>query len=143
MQNAVEIIKNGIESGKKFLIFGDYDCDGISATAILMLYLKEKGANVDAFIPNRFDDGYGLSIETIHEFCDKDKPDIVITVDLGITAYAEIEELKKLGVEVIVTDHHEPAETLPCCTTKKKPKAYTIEYEITLPFIAAKPLSDE
>lgn len=116
MKEATEKIKNGIASGKKFLIFGDYDCDGISATAILVLYLKEKGANVDAFIPNRFDDGYGLSLETIHDFCKNGKPDIVITVDLGITAEDEIEELKKLGVDVIVTDHHEQAETLPSCT---------------------------
>ena len=116
MQEAVKKIKDAIASNKRILVFGDYDCDGISAAAILVLYLKSKGARVSAFIPNRFDDGYGLSKDTIKEFCSNGKPDLVITVDLGITAVAEVEELKSRGIDVIVTDHHEPCEELPKCT---------------------------
>ena len=116
MKEAVDKIQSAIKENKKILVFGDYDCDGVSAATILVLYLREKGANVDAFIPNRFDDGYGLSTETIDDFCANGKPDLVITVDLGITAVDEVEELKKRGVDVVVTDHHEPAETLPNCT---------------------------
>ncbi|MBQ8468818.1 MAG: single-stranded-DNA-specific exonuclease RecJ [Clostridia bacterium] len=116
MSEAVEKIKLAIGQNKKILVFGDYDCDGVSAATILVLYLKEKGANVDAFIPNRFDDGYGLTSDTIKEFCESGKPDLVVTVDLGITAIDEVEELNKLGIDVIVTDHHEPGETLPNCT---------------------------
>ena len=115
MKEAVEKIKAAISNNKKILIFGDYDCDGISAASILVLYLKEKNARVDAYIPNRFDDGYGLSTETIDDICSKSKPDLLITVDLGVTAVKEVEELKSRGIDVIVTDHHEPAEEIPDC----------------------------
>lgn len=115
MSEAVKKIHQAISSKKRILIFGDYDCDGISASCILMLYLKSKGATVSAFIPSRFEDGYGLNMETIEELCDKDKPDLIITVDLGITAIEEVEELKRRGIDIIVTDHHEPMQTLPKC----------------------------
>lgn len=115
MSEAVSKIKKALEDKKKILIFGDYDCDGISASCILMLYLKSKGANVSAFIPSRFEDGYGLNMDTIDELCQNDRPDLIITVDLGITAIAEVEELKKRGIDIIVTDHHEPMQTLPNC----------------------------
>ena len=116
MREATTKIKDAIANNKNILIFGDYDCDGISASAILVLYLREKGANVSAFIPSRFDDGYGLSTDTIEELCASgNKPDLVITVDLGITAMKEVELLKSRGIDVIVTDHHEPGEILPDC----------------------------
>ncbi len=115
MSSAVQKIREAIENNKKILIFGDYDCDGISASCILMLYLKSKHANVSAFIPSRFEDGYGLNMDTIDELCQNDKPDLIITVDLGITAVEEVEELKKRGIDIIVTDHHEPMQTLPNC----------------------------
>ena len=116
MKEATEIIKQAIKENKKILIFGDYDCDGISAACILTLYLKSKGATVSSFIPSRFEDGYGLNFDTIEELCLTDKPDLIITVDLGITAVAEVEELKRRGIDIVVTDHHEPTETLPNCT---------------------------
>ncbi len=116
MYDAVEKLRKAIEMNKKILVFGDYDCDGISAACILVLYLKSKGACVDAFIPSRFEDGYGLSSSTISEICQIGKPDLLITVDLGITAVKEVEQLKQLGIDVIITDHHEPMENLPNCT---------------------------
>lgn len=115
MFDAVEKIRKAIASNKKILVFGDYDCDGISAACILTMYLKSKGSNVDAFIPSRFEDGYGLSSSTIAEICANNKPDLLITVDLGVTAINEVEELKNLGIDVIITDHHEPIEKLPDC----------------------------
>lgn len=115
MQQATDKIKQAIAQNKKILVFGDYDCDGISASCILVLYLKSKGANVSAFIPSRFEDGYGLNIDTINELCSIDKPDLIITVDLGITAVDEVEELKKRGIDIVVTDHHEPTDKLPNC----------------------------
>ena len=115
MAEAVDKINSAIKQNKKILVFGDYDCDGISATAILILHLRQKGANVVGFIPNRFDDGYGLSEDTIDEISQKYAPDLMITVDLGITAVKEVEELKRRNIDVVVTDHHEPTGTLPNC----------------------------
>ncbi len=115
MAAACEKIKAAIKDNKNILVFGDYDCDGISAASIMLLHLKSLGAKVDAFIPSRFDDGYGLSKDTIDELCRLGKPDLLITVDLGITAVTEVEILKERGIDVIVTDHHEPINILPDC----------------------------
>ena len=115
MNTAVQIIKNGIKNGKKFVIVGDYDCDGISAATILYKYFQSQNALCDVYIPNRFEDGYGLNINLIDEIIEKSNPDILITVDLGISAIDEVDYLNKKGVKVIVTDHHEPQEKLPNC----------------------------
>lgn len=115
MKAAIDKINGAIKNHKKILIFGDYDCDGISASCILMQYLKSRSADVSAFIPSRFDDGYGLNMDTIDEICEHNKPDLIVTVDLGVTAVNEVAKLKELGIDVVVTDHHEPAEILPDC----------------------------
>lgn len=115
MKEAVAKINNAIAQNKEILIFGDYDCDGISAACILSLYLKGRGAKISAFIPSRFEDGYGLNMDTIEELCNTSKPDLIITVDLGITAVAEVEELKNRGIDIVITDHHEPIDKLPNC----------------------------
>ena len=101
-------IKQAINEKKKILIYGDYDCDGICSSTILYLYLKSEGANVDVFIPNRFENGYGISVDAIDEILSNFMPDLLITVDLGITAVEEVEILKQEGVDVIITDHHIP-----------------------------------
>lgn len=100
---------------KKILIFGDYDVDGISATAILHKYFSKKGADVSYFLPNRYEDGYGLTMETAQKVLDLYSPEFIITVDCGISGHKEVAFLKSKGVEVIVTDHHEIPETLPDC----------------------------
>ncbi|MCR5020812.1 single-stranded-DNA-specific exonuclease RecJ, partial [Ruminococcus sp.] len=106
---AVDIIAEAIEGCKKILIFGDYDCDGITATTILYKYLSYCTPFVKYYIPDRLNEGYGLSIEAI-----KDKDiDLLITVDNGITAFEPVKYLKEKGVQVVITDHHECMETLP------------------------------
>ncbi|MBO5954840.1 MAG: single-stranded-DNA-specific exonuclease RecJ, partial [Clostridia bacterium] len=115
MQAAVNLIEQHIAQNNKILIFGDYDVDGISASAILIKYFNSVGAKVSNFMPNRYEDGYGLTIATIDKIFANNKPDLVITVDCGITGVEEVEYIKSLGVDIIVTDHHERGETLPNC----------------------------
>ena len=114
MKEAVERIKTAISKKERILIFGDYDCDGISAISILMLYLENK-TSVDFYIPDRNEDGYGLSSHAIENLFKENKPNLVITVDCGITSVKEIESLKEVGIDVIVTDHHEPQDEIPDC----------------------------
>lgn len=109
-------INDAIVNDESIVIYGDYDCDGICATAILYLYLKSKGANVNYFIPNRKEDGYGLSIEGLEELTEEYLPDLLITVDCGITSVDEVDYIyEALGYDIIITDHHMPKETLPNC----------------------------
>lgn len=115
MSAVVDKIEKHIAKDSKILIFGDYDVDGITASAILLKYFNSVGAKVTNYMPNRYEDGYGLSIQTLDKIFAKNKPDLVITVDCGITAVEEVEYLKANGVDVIVTDHHERGETLPNC----------------------------
>ena len=115
MQNVVNIIQDHLAKNSKILIFGDYDVDGISASAILIKYFESVGARVSNYMPNRYEDGYGLTIPTLDKIFATNKPDLIITVDCGITAVEETEYIKQNGVELIVTDHHERGETLPDC----------------------------
>ena len=114
MKEAVDRIKTAISKKERILIFGDYDCDGISAISILMLYLENK-TSVDFYIPDRNEDGYGLSSHAIENLFKENKPNLVITVDCGITSVKEIESLKESHIDVIVTDHHEPQDEIPDC----------------------------
>lgn len=115
MNEVIALINHHIDNNSKVLIFGDYDVDGISASAILIKYFKSIGVRVSNFMPNRYEDGYGLNISTIDKILEKDNFDLVITVDCGITSIQEVEYLKSKGIDVIVSDHHERAETLPDC----------------------------
>jgi single-stranded-DNA-specific exonuclease RecJ len=116
MTQAVKIIKKAVEDKKRILIFGDYDCDGVCATAILTDYFSSIGAQALFFIPDRNRDGYGISHKTLDKVLEREIPELVITVDCGISSADEIERLKSLGAQVIVTDHHEPQDKLPDCT---------------------------
>jgi single-stranded-DNA-specific exonuclease len=111
---AVERIRAAIASGERICVHGDYDVDGICATALAVTCLRELGAKVDWHLPSRFDEGYGLSGQTL-ERLSRDGYDLVLTVDCGITAVSEVAEAKRLGLDVIVTDHHRPGEALPDC----------------------------
>ena len=115
MDKAVEKIKKAIADKKRILIFGDYDADGICASTILFLFLKSKKANVNVFIPNRFLNGYGLSSEAIETIQEQFAPELIITVDLGITAIEEVELIKQEGMDIIVTDHHMLLDEIPDC----------------------------
>lgn len=115
IREIVDRINQAIENDEKIVIFGDYDCDGICATAILKLYLQSVGANVEHYIPTRAE-GYGLSEEALEKVADEMFPDLLITVDCGITAIEEVDFIYEvLGFDVIVTDHHEPYDELPEC----------------------------
>ena len=93
---------------------GDYDVDGICATALAVLTLRELGADVTWHLPSRFDEGYGVSASTVERLA-ADGVQLILTVDCGITAAAEVDEARRLGVDVIVSDHHRPGEELPAC----------------------------
>ncbi len=116
MKEAKERVERAIKNKEKIVVYGDYDCDGISACVILYRYFASRGVKVDVYIPDRFDDGYGLSFDMIDEVIKGSKPDLIITVDLGITAVKEVEKVKEAGIDIIVTDHHEPTEVVPDCT---------------------------
>lgn len=112
MKRAVERIIQAINKGEKTIIYGDYDVDGITSSTVLKKYLEERGLCVDIYIPNRLDEGYGLNENAIKEISSK-KYTLIITVDCGITGIKEIALAHKLGIDVIVTDHHEPLEEIP------------------------------
>ncbi len=111
MSKAVEIINEAVADGTKIMIYGDYDCDGITSTFILFDYLQASGADVSWYIPTR-DEGYGLNIAATDLFA-KQGVELIITVDNGITAVAEAEHIRELGMRLVITDHHEVTETLP------------------------------
>lgn len=112
MERAARRIKQAIESHERICIFGDYDLDGISATAVMVRGLKALGNEPLWVLPKRLEDGYGLSDSTIERIASK-KPNLLITVDSGISARGEVAELMSLGMDVVITDHHEPGEAVP------------------------------
>ncbi len=112
MERAVSRIDRAIKSREHITIFGDYDVDGISGTAILVHILRKLNANVDYMLPNRVTDGYGLSEKFINEFIEK-KVGLIITVDCGISCSKEIAKAKENNIDTIITDHHTIPETFP------------------------------
>src|SRR5919198_31683 len=114
MAAACEAIRGAIAAGRRICVHGDYDADGICATALAVLILRRLGADVGWHLPSRFDEGYGVQEETLSRLA-ADGCGLVLTVDCGITATAEVAAASEFGLEVVVTDHHRPAETLPAC----------------------------
>src|SRR3954468_1626041 len=114
MRGAVETIRGAIAAGKRICVHGDYDVDGICATALAVLTLRALGAEADWHLPSRFDEGYGLSGETLDRLADEGCG-LVLTVDCGIPAVEVVARAKARGLDVVVTDHHRPGETLPDC----------------------------
>ena len=112
MKIAVERILKAIENKEKTIIFGDYDVDGITSITVLKSFLEDRGLHVDSYIPNRLEEGYGLNKPAIEEIAKKQYT-LMITVDCGISGIEEIEYANSLGIETIVTDHHEVGEELP------------------------------
>lgn len=112
MEIAVERILKAIENKERIMIYGDYDADGITSITVLKSFLEERGLDVASYIPNRLNEGYGLNKEAIEKIYD-DGYRLMITVDCGITGIEEIDYANSLGIETIVTDHHEPAEEIP------------------------------
>ena len=113
MKQLVDRVKLARELKDKVLIFGDYDVDGVSATSIMLKALKQFGIKADFYLPNRYIDGYGLTNQVIDKIADTFSPNLIITVDCGISCYKEVEYAKNKGIEIIVTDHHEIPDILP------------------------------
>jgi single-stranded-DNA-specific exonuclease len=114
MAAACERIRDAIAKKERICVHGDYDADGICATALAVLVLRELGADVDWHLPSRFEEGYGVSGDTLTRLAGEGCG-LVLTVDCGITAAEEVARARELGLEVIVTDHHRPGEDLPDC----------------------------
>lgn len=117
MHEASNRVINSLTNNEKIYVYGDYDVDGTCSAALMYLFLKELGANVETYIPNRLTEGYGMSVQSI-DYIKEQKTDLIISVDCGITAVDEINHANSLGIDVIVCDHHQPKEELP--------KAYAI-----------------
>ena len=111
MEKACQRIWQAIDNGETIVVFGDYDVDGVTATALLYQHLKGMGAAVKCMLPSREGDGYGLSRNAIQSIHDKGYR-LIVTVDNGISAVAEADFAAELGIDLIITDHHLPPETL-------------------------------
>ncbi|HMM00647.1 MAG TPA: DHH family phosphoesterase [Bacilli bacterium] len=112
MDEAVSLIKKTIRQHKKIIVYGDYDCDGVMSTTILVHALRKMGADVGYYIPSRYQDGYGINRKMIDAFNDKQYK-LIITVDNGISQIEEIAYARQLGIDVIVTDHHTVGQKIP------------------------------
>jgi single-stranded-DNA-specific exonuclease len=114
MEAAVEQVRGAIEADQRITVHGDFDVDGVCATTLMVSTLRALGAEVDWFIPNRLEDGYGLSEKNVRKLAERGTR-LLVTVDCGVTSVEEVRLAKALGMQVIVTDHHQQAETLPDC----------------------------
>lgn len=127
MQSAAECILNALDSGRRICVYGDYDADGVTSVALLLSVFNKLSDSVCYYIPSRFREGYGLNKKAIEDIAQKGAS-VIITVDCGSTAIEEIKHAKKLGLDVIVTDHHNPCEeAFPDClfiNPKRKDSPY-------------------
>ncbi|MEI5905712.1 single-stranded-DNA-specific exonuclease RecJ [Bacillus spongiae] len=130
MDKAVERIHQAISQKEKILIFGDYDADGVSSTSVMMITLQDLGAHVDFYIPNRFSEGYGPN-EGAFRYAAAEGYSLIITVDTGIAAIKEAEIAEELGLDLIITDHHEPGPKLPKAMAILHPKREDSTYPFT------------
>jgi len=112
IEKATELLREAIDAGRRVIVYGDYDADGMTATAILFRTLKSLGANVGYYVPNRLEDGYGLSDEALRTLSRRGA-EVVISVDCGITSVGPAETARELGLQLIVTDHHAMGPQLP------------------------------
>lgn len=115
MPECCERLKQAMDGGERVVVYGDYDADGICASSILSLYLSMNGVDVYTHIPDRLGEGYGLNVESVERIIENIMPDLIITCDCGISAVNEVELAKELGVDIIITDHHEVGEVRPDC----------------------------
>jgi single-stranded-DNA-specific exonuclease len=121
---ACDLLRETIAAGGRICVHGDYDVDGICATALAVTALRSLGGDVDWHLPSRFEEGYGVSRETLTRLS-REECSLVLTVDCGITAVEEVAEARASGLEVIVTDHHRPGAELPACPiVATKPSGY-------------------
>ena len=127
MDRAVDRIFRAIEQGEKIMVYGDYDVDGVTGVSLLILFLKTYGVETSFYIPDRLGEGYGLSKVGIHQ-AQQQGVDLIISVDCGIKALEEVAMAKDAGIDMIVTDHHEPGTKLPDAVAVLDPKRTDCEY---------------
>ena len=127
MEKAVERIKKGLSEREKIAIYGDYDVDGVTSTALLYNFLKSINADVTYYNPDRLKEGYGINITAVKKLADEGVT-LIVSGDCGITAVSEVEEAKELGIDFIVTDHHKPPEELPEAVSVLNPKLRDCKY---------------
>ncbi len=118
---AIDLLRKALRNDVQIVVYGDYDVDGVTATALLTLLLESLGASVRGYIPNRFDEGYGLNVEAMETLA-QEGVGLVITVDCGIRSPDEVQRARELGMDVIITDHHHPGSTLPQAQAIMNPK---------------------
>lgn len=123
MDKAVERIRRAIEQKEKILIYGDYDADGVTSTALLYLYLKSENADVSTYIPDRNSEGYGLNLDAVKEISENGVK-LIITVDNGISAFSEAEYISALGMDLVITDHHKASQNIPQAVAVVDPHRY-------------------
>jgi len=112
MGEAVERIGRALDGGEKIVVFGDYDVDGVTSTAVLLDFLRGRGSEVEALLPDRFRDGYGLRPEAVDRAIERDAR-LIVTVDNGISAFEAVDRARQAAIDVVVVDHHRPLERLP------------------------------
>ena len=117
MEEACATLRRAISAGRRICVHGDYDVDGICATALAVSVLRGLGADVEWHLPSRFEEGYGVSGETLARLA-REECGLVLTVDCGITAVEQVAEARRLGLDVVVTDHHRPGPVLPDCAVR-------------------------
>ena len=127
MDRAVRRIRQAIRNGETVTVYGDYDVDGITSTALLYLFLKETGVTVHYFIPDRISEGYGIHADAVRKISENSST-LIISVDTGITACEEAEYAKTLGIDFVITDHHECGEIIPDAAAVCNPKREDCPY---------------
>jgi single-stranded-DNA-specific exonuclease len=127
MELSVNRIVKALNDNEQITIYGDYDVDGTTATALLYLGLKRIGALIDFYIPHRMIDGYGLSLNSL-DYLKDNGSSLIISVDCGVNAQEEIEAINAMGMEIIITDHHNPKDDLPPAYAIINPKLSSCDY---------------
>ncbi len=130
MPKAVQRINQAIKKEEKITVYGDYDVDGVTATSVMYTVLKDLGANVDFYIPNRATEGYGLNLKAVSVLASKHRTKLIISCDCGISNFSEINLAKSLGVETIIVDHHSMPDLLPPAIAILHPKQFDEEHPL-------------
>ncbi|MEI6422587.1 MAG: DHH family phosphoesterase, partial [Lentisphaerota bacterium] len=124
MKESAKRLWDAVISKEKILIHGDYDTDGVTAAALLHWVLSENGADVSCFLPDRFDDGYGFTVESLSKALSETNYKLIVTVDCGISSYDAVDTAKSRNVDIIITDHHEPQGEVPAAFSVINPKVH-------------------
>ncbi len=126
MKKSAQRLWQAIVNKELIIVHGDYDTDGVTATALLVSVLRQNNADVVTFLPHRFEDGYGFTPESVQKSMEafEKKPSVLVTVDCGITSWEAVDTANELGIDTIITDHHEPSEKIPNAFALLNPKVY-------------------